>query len=211
MTKIGFPHLAWFLACLITLFSASGCRSFSDQQTSAEFTSGPNSSVQFIDQCSFSEIRPKDKTVHFTSGRVELTRSQLGLSRIMEGSSKNSSELFMDIRDIKGAFLYLADVNRSNQLQLKYEKSVLVVHVLGGGQRNDDVRTEQLYNMLIAGGVPVGRSELFYFAGMDLTEQRTSNGKRGFLSTSTGVVVGEIIWGAIKAAGSFLISRFRPY
>ena len=148
--------------------------------------------------------------MQFTNGRVELTRSQLGLSRVMKDSTKNSSELSMYLPDIKSAFLYLADVNRSNQLQLEYEKSVLVIHVLGGNQRNDDIRTEQLFNMLIAEGVSVGRSELFYFAGMDLTEQPTSNGKREMLSAATGVV-GEIIWESIKATGSFLISLFRPY
>ncbi len=99
---------------------------------------------------------------------------------------QGDNELRIPLGELRGAALFPGDVTHYNQLQLKYKKSVLVIHAMGGLQQaSQDERTARLHERLLAEGVPLWESEQFYYMGMNSSKNRdSSSSKSGFISAA---------------------------
>ena len=197
---------------ILLLVVLSGCASFSGKQARNNPVSPAKGEVyRFIGQGSFSEVKKGDKSVEFVAGRLALTHSQLVLVPIESRAGIGPNGLRVPISDLQEVGLYLGGVSHSNQLQIRLKKSLLIVHASGTHRQNDDLRTQKLYELLVADGVPVWQTNQFYYVGMDLSEQRdASSSSSRFLSTATGAAFGQLIWESIKTAGKFVIRPFFP-
>ena len=199
----------YFPAVLLLAALCSGCASSSHRQSSGETGAEQALVYRFIGEGRFSEICKDDRQIQFVPGSLILSNTHLLLTP--SGRQRGGAgELRIPLSDLKGAALYQGDVTHSNQLQLKYKKSVLVILVTGTQQTDYDARTVRLYELLIAEGVPRLKSEQFYFVGMDLSKRRHSSFPlSGFLSAAGGQL-GKLIWSALKTASGLMISPFKP-
>lgn len=196
----------YFPTAFIVLTLLPGCASLSNRQASSNTGSEQWDVYRFIGQASYSEVRQGDKQIEFIAGRLALNKTHLVMITGDSVSGVGGKELRIPIPDLEGAGLYLGDVTHSNQLQLKYKKSMLIVHVSGAQRTVENQRTQKLYDLLVSDGVPRLMTEQFYYVGMDLSERRdSSSSTASILNADAGVRFAKLIWDSIKTVGRFVI------
>ena len=199
--SVGLPVMAKFLQlflCVCLIFG-SGCASLSDRRGSASSTGDQEESIQFAGTAYVCVLGQEDHQVQFVERQVSLTERAFQLG----GEHLKLSE-------IDSAALYPGDVTHPNQLQLLIGRRLIVIQVLGSLSSNDDQRTLQLYEQLSGLGVPRGRTEQFYYVGMNLEDVKRTDGGDGFFAAAAGARVGGFIWDSIKGLGSLLVKPLLP-
>ena len=201
-----------FLAGCMVLIFLSGCASFSKRQSLINPEADRDPLVQFSSKAHVGEVRRGDQQIQFLEESLSLNGSDLLL---MSGTSKlkePSNQRRIPISKIESVALYPGNVTHPNQLQLKYKKDLVLIQVLGMNRTNDDARTQRLYDMLISNGVSRGRTDQFYYVGMDLSKPDKSAESQGsFFTAAAGARLGEFIWDSVKVLGSLAMKAAKFY
>ena len=197
LAKLRYLSLGWFLLIL------TGCASFSGRRDSSNAQS-ERDAIQFAATAYISAINAGDQQIQFLERSVRLSKRDMTL-----GSAGDREER-LRLSDIDSIALYPGDVTHPNQLQLRVDRRLLVIQVMGSARSNDDGRTLQLYELLAINGVPRGSTEQFYFVGMDLEAAQKASGGDGFFAAAAGARFGSFVWDSIKGFGSLLVKPFIP-
>lgn len=155
--------------------------------------------VQFAGAANVCVLNPGDQQVQFFERPVSLNKVDLEIGGERIG-----------LRDIDSMALFPGDVTHANQFQVRVDRRLLVIQVVGAFNSNDDQRTLQLYEQMSVQGVPRGRTDVFYYVGMNLEAVERSGDGDGFFAAAAGARVGGFIWDSIKGLGGLLIKPFVP-
>ena len=204
--KVGLRDLLKYLKSFLCLYLivASGCASLPGRGGSASSADREENNIQFMGAAYVCTLSQGDKQVQFFEQQLSLTQRELRIGGVSSGGES------IKLSDIDSAALYPGDVTHPNQLQLQVDRRLIIIQILGTLNQNDDQRTLQLYEQLSVLGVTRGRTEQFYYVGMNLDEVKRNSGGDGFFAAAAGARVGGLIWDSIKGLGSLLVKPFVP-
>ena len=196
----------------MVLVFLSGCASFSKRQSLRSLEEGRDTLVQFSSKAQVGEVKRGDQQVQFSEESLSLNGTDLMLSNESSNTSQAGGQRQIPISSMESVALYPGNVTHPNQLQLTYKKELVLIQVLGTNRANDDIRTQRLYEMLISNGVSRGRTDQFYYAGMDLSKPAKNSESNGsFFTAAAGVRLGEFVWDSIKGLGSLAMKAAKLY
>ena len=194
-------YLSVYLKVYLCLFLAlgSGCASLTNRREASLDAGNADQVVQFAGTANVCALKPGDLQVQFFERSLSLSKVDLviGGERIA-------------LREIDSMALYPGDVTHPNQLQIQVDRRLLVIQMQGAFNNKDDQRTLPLYDQLSASGVPRGRTDTFYYVGMNLEAVKRDQDGDGFFAAAAGARVGGFIWDSIKGLGSLLVKPFVP-
>jgi hypothetical protein len=196
-------------AVLLTLILVSGCASLSNRRSVGNTGERP-AMVQFVGQANVSVVHRGDQHLQFFEKSLSLTGDALVFSSGWAALQQNDQHQIR-VSEMETVALFPGGVTHPNQLQLISKKELVIVQVLGTDRSNDDVRTQQLYELLVSNGVARGRTDRFYYVGMDLSQSGQPTESDNLFIAAVGARFGEFIWGSIKGLGSLIVKPFKPF
>lgn len=167
--------------------------------------------VQFSSRAHVGEVKRGDQQIQFFEESLSLNGTELLLSSGSSNSNQAAGQRQMPISKMESVALYPGNVTHPNQLQLRYKKDLILIQVLGTNRANDDIRTQRLYELLISNGVSRGRTDQFYYVGMDLSKPAKNSDSNESFFTAAGVRLGELVWDSIKGLGSLAMKAAKLY
>jgi len=195
----------------MVLVFLSGCASFSNRQSVRSLEEGRGTLVQFSSRAHVGEVKRGDQQIQFFEESLSLNGTELLLSSGSSNSNQAAGQRQMPISKMESVALYPGNVTHPNQLQLRYKKDLILIQVLGTNRANDDIRTQRLYELLISNGVSRGRTDQFYYVGMDLSKPAKNSDSNESFFTAAGVRLGELVWDSIKGLGSLAMKAAKLY